>query len=183
MYPIDKHPRKYYRSNDYMLKLSDEPKLSHWLTRMDRISVPEFIYIRLCKTNLFYRQIDGNVYIRLGDFHMAAPKNWKFIDVKLPVSMKPEVAIFNEQYDPNYIDAVEDITELGYKVSISYIDKQNSYVVSVSGSERSGYNIGCTLTSWSKELNEAIQIAAFKVLKYMRNKDWKEFEDDTEVWG
>lgn len=114
---------------------------------------------------------------------MASKNDWKFVDVKLDKSQKGDVEKFGDQYDKDYLGIIDDISELGYKVSVSYVDKQNSYVVSVSGSERSGYNKGCTLTSWAKELGEAVQIAGYKVLDYMRNKDWVEFETESDTWG
>lgn len=160
-----------------------EPSLAFFLGTLRTHTFYEFIYMSRVATNLQWLKHDGSYYHDMKGFIMASLKDWKFIDVKLDKSQKGDVQKFGDQYDKDYLGIIDDISELGYKVSVSYVDKQNSYVVSVSGSERSGYNKGCTLTSWAAELGEAVQIAGYKVLDYMRNKDWVEFESDAETWG
>lgn len=114
---------------------------------------------------------------------MAKRPEWAFVEIKLEKKDKPKVDKFAEQYKGNPFEILEDITELGYKVSQSYVDKQNSYVVSVSGSERSGINNYQTVTTWSSDLREAVEMAGYKVLDLAKNSDWTEFATEDSNWG
>jgi len=122
-------------------------------------------------------------YVNMESFVMAAKFDWNFVEIKLQHSDRENVIKFASKYGENILEVIDDITELGYKVSISYVDTQNSYVVSVSGTDRSGMNNKQTVTSWSNNLEECIAIAGYKILQLARDKDWKELETHASNWG
>ncbi|AXH79574.1 MAG: hypothetical protein [Circular genetic element sp.] len=114
---------------------------------------------------------------------MASKMDWTFVEIKLGQDDKPALEEFLTEYDNDPLEILDDISELGYKVSISYVDDQSSYVVTVSGTKRSGLNNKQSVTSWSNNLAEACTMAGYKVLVIAKNKDWVEFETGNANWG
>lgn len=116
-------------------------------------------------------------------FHMAKKAEWEFVEVKLQTTDKAKIDKFGDQFKNNSTSILEEVLSRGYKVSISWVDKQNSYVVSVSGTDRSKANNGTTMTSWSDDLDECICMMAYKVLELTHGGDWTEFATERSSWG
>ncbi len=113
---------------------------------------------------------------------MATP-NWTFITIKLSQDDKPELEAFIKGYNKHFLDVITDVLAMGYKVSLNWIDKQNAFVVSVSGTNESAQNKGATVTSWSDELSEAIFMMGYKALVLGKSKTWVEIQTDSSNWG
>lgn len=114
---------------------------------------------------------------------MAKNFDWTFVEIKVLASEKKDFLEWVNANGITGLEAVDDITELGYKVSISYVDSQNSYVVSVSGKKDEGMNQKLTVSSWSGNLEEACCLAGYKILHIARDGDWTEYETDSTNWG
>lgn len=112
-----------------------------------------------------------------------AKSEWQFIDVKLETEDKPKLEKFAKEYKLDVEAILTEISAMGYKLSISYVDKQNSFVVSVSGNDRTKHNNGCTMTSWSDDVIEALFMAAYKVIVVTDRGIWSEYATDTSNWG
>jgi len=109
--------------------------------------------------------------------------DWKFIELKLEKDDKQRMADFIDEYDGNVWQAVEDVLELQYKVSISWVSTHSSYCVTVSGNEKTGINDRSSITSWSDDLVEAYAMMSYKVLTVCKSGDWKEYAQEKAIWG
>lgn len=111
------------------------------------------------------------------------PTKWKFITIRLHKEHKKPLEAFVVHWEKDYNRMIQEVLSYGYKVSFSWIDKQTAFVVSVSGNDKSTANNGCTITSWSDDLNDAISIMAFKVLEFTKEGNWEDFDDNVNAWG
>lgn len=117
-------------------------------------------------------------------FFMARLKfEWDFINVKLSEKDKPKLEKFADKFNEDLEALMDEIVTLGYKVSTSYVDKQNSFVVTVSGSENSKFNNKCSMTSWSSSWVEAMFMMGYKVLEVTQGGEWKDFAQESDNWG
>lgn len=80
------------------------------------------------------------------------------------------------------VDLLVDLTGRGFKVSAAWIDDQNSFVVSLIGTDRTKLHQGMVLTSWSNDLGEAIVITAYKHLVVCNEQAWP-VEQSGDRWG
>lgn len=150
------------------------------------LRIQTFVEFRFCQHQLIRRHVanfSGQTYQKMESFIMAKKFDWTFVEIKLEKKDKPLVEKFAESYKHDPLEILDDIAELGYKVSVSYVDDQNSYVVSVSGNSRTGINNQQTVTTWSGDLGECIAMAGYKVLKLSDGRDWKELETQSSNWG
>lgn len=131
----------------------------------------------------------GNLYIEEfiyseEVFFMARAKSeWEFINIKLEKTDVPALEKYAKSHDNDPFSVLDEILAAQYKVSVSWVDKQNSYVVSVSGNENTALNNKCTMTSWSDSVMEALIMTGFKVFVVCGGKAWKDFEEETGNWG
>lgn len=125
----------------------------------------------------------GYVYPLEYDIMASKGFDWTFVNIKLVEKDKSKVSKFLERYPDDIVEIIDDITELGYKVSVSWVDSSNSYCVSVSGNENTPQNNKCTITSWSGVLQEAIAIAGYKVLDLLDGEKWTDHETEASNWG
>lgn len=117
-------------------------------------------------------------------YHMARTKSeWQFANVKLTEKDKPKLIRFSGEFDDNPMNILTEIASRQYKLSVSWVDKQNSFVVSVSGTENSKINNGVTMTSWSDDVEEAIFMTGYKVLEVTQDGVWLEYAEESSNWG
>lgn len=115
---------------------------------------------------------------------MATKKyDWNFVNIKLTAEDKPKLEKYAKEHKLDVVSALTAIASYGYKFSLSFVDDSNSWVASVSGSDRSKHNNKATMTSWSDDPAEAIFMAAFKCDVITQGEDWKEFEQENSNWG
>ena len=117
--------------------------------------------------------------------HMMAfsKKDHQFINLRLTIADRNSVEKFASEFKDDAFAVLEELHIRGYKVSSSWIDKQNAYVVSVTGTERSQKNEHATITSWSDDLKECVFLAGYKVLVIAGDKDWTSLDESVSNWG
>lgn len=108
---------------------------------------------------------------------------WDFVEIKLRKEDKELLVDFIEGYEDKIYQAVEDVLELGYKVSISWVVSHSAYCCTVSGNENTPENNKKSVTSWSSNFEEAHAMMAYKVLKVCNGGSWEEFATQTDTWG
>lgn len=114
---------------------------------------------------------------------MAKKQEWQFVEIKLQTTDMPKVEKLMAEFDQSYTRLLIEVMSRGYKISSSWVDKQNAFVVSVSGTDRSKYNNGFTMTSWSDDYEEACCMMAYKVLELTHDGEWEEFATEKSSWG
>lgn len=108
---------------------------------------------------------------------------WKFITRRLDENDRVELQKYIDEHDGGTEEILQEILGAGYKVSISWIDDQSSYVVTVSGSKRSPHNDGYSMTSWSDDIWEAVAMCGYKVFVLAEGTGWKKIEASPDSWG
>lgn len=136
----------------------------------------------------FYRY--SNKFVRAGwsfqsmeHFLMPTFSKWEFVEIRLQQTAAKDVEKYAQKHKNDPVSILEEITSYGYKVSISWVDDRNAYVVSVSGSDNSKNNNQTTVTSWSDSAMEALAMAGYKVVILTSGGDWKEFVTAKDNWG
>lgn len=106
----------------------------------------------------------------------------EFVPVRLNAEQKIAFVDFESKEG---IDIGEMLTELilnGYKVSISYADKSQSFVASVTCRVDEAPNKGLCVTSHHETPYRALMVALYKHFVVLDKTPWKEYaEGDT--WG
>ena len=183
MYPI--HPPR-SRLNRYTFRsrlfMSTAP-IYKFLQCLYPRTLVEFRFITRIKDMKHEDRVVHMFYERMEFFIMAQKFAWTFVEIKLLAGDKPKVLAWAEKNVTNPLEVIDDITELGYKVSISYIDDRNSYVVSVSGSDRTPQNNKQTITTWSSNLEECLIMAGYKILHLTKDGKWEDYATESSDWG
>lgn len=149
---------------------------------------PKLDLITLSQIILSNKLFEGQCYIgysyfTLRSFEMAKRDTWKFVEIKLVKEDKKALEKYAEQFKGNMVDMIEQLCSYQYKISISWVDKQNSYVVSVSGTDHSKDNDNRTLTSWSDDVIEAVEMALYKVEVICSGGNWDDHATEQSNWG
>lgn len=110
------------------------------------------------------------------EYYMARKDIWTFANVNLTAEDDKEIDIFVKARDNDVLGVLIELLASGYKTSFAWIDKQNSFVVTVSGTERSSLNKGTSMTAWSDSLNDAIMVLGYKVFIKTEGDDWLKYE-------
>lgn len=119
---------------------------------------------------------------RIGDY-MSYTNNWTFANVRMTKADLPRLREFMQNYDDDPVAAILDVLGSGYKVSISWLDEQQSFVVTLTGTERSKHNQQTSMTTWSDDLQEAFAMAAFKHFVLCEAQEWQDYENASQNWG
>ncbi len=77
---------------------------------------------------------------------------------------------------------IEDLTALGYKISLSYVSTRAAYCVSLTNKDPKSINVGGIVTSWSSDWREALLLGAYKISVVLPTSSWKELHDKA-AWG
>lgn len=114
---------------------------------------------------------------------MAKENNWSFVEVKIGREDKQLFQDWTQARGEVVTSMIETLCSYGYKVSVSWVDSHNSFVVSVSGSDSGKLNKQCTMTSWSDDVIEAFQLAVFKVVHVTGEGVWSDYATEKDNWG
>lgn len=98
--------------------------------------------------------------------------NWKFVNIELSDT---EVNSIDKWMTKNKVTPeilLQELLAKGYKISISWIDAQSAYVATMSGSDRSARNSGCSVTAWSDDIFEAVSFLAYKDMEIAGEQSW-----------
>lgn len=109
--------------------------------------------------------------------------DWEFVNIRLTSDDRPKLVEMLAEYNGFVRDILADVLELGYKVSASWIDDKSSYIVTVSGNDKTPDNNRQSVTSWSSDLDEAYIMSGYKVLVLAQGKAWKDIASSDSNWG
>lgn len=153
------------------------------LLKTDQTRSVWFLLVTLRMTYPEHFFIDTHVY-ELEDNLMARNnQQWKFINIKLTDKDKKPLAQYADSHKVDVRSVIDDICAGGYKLSISFVIAQNSYVVTVSGNDKTKHNNGCSMTSWSDEVIEAIFMTGYKMFEICGGEPWDEYATENNNWG
>lgn len=114
---------------------------------------------------------------------MALPKNWKMISVRIESSEKDKFLHWCEENPMSATDILEELGGRLYKLSASWVDSNQAWVVTVSGTKDSNKNKNQSMSSWSNDVMEALYMTIYKVLVICEDKDWESYESASGSWG
>lgn len=107
--------------------------------------------------------------------------NWELVNVRLDETHTAALAEFVKALDGNATAALRLMIEDGYKVSVTYIEKNEAFCVTVSGASDGKRNASKSMSSFSDDLQEAIFMTAFKQQILFERGNWKANKKDN--WG
>lgn len=171
---IPTHKPKVFESGDTLLSFL------YWSNLIDN---KLFCDIRCYQDETGLKRLAGHFYVSYDNWKDDIMAVWEFVEIKLDKEDKKPLAEYMKELNDDPVEMLTAISALGYKVSVSWVDKQNSFVVSVSGRKDTKYNNGLSVSSWSDNLIEAIGMAAYKVIKLTDSGDWKEHATESSNWG
>lgn len=143
----------------------------------------EFIFIRQYISKRHVSHSFDCVYVSKGSMMAKKEFDWTFIELKLEKADLERMHAFLNDYDDDVMQAVEDVLELGYKVSVSWVSTHNAYCCTVSGNDKTAENNKKSITSWSDSLLEAHAIMAYKTLHVCKGGSWEGHATEAFNWG
>lgn len=117
------------------------------------------------------------------DVIMARFRGTTMVNVSLTEKDKGKFQSWVSDLDFKLEDLLSEFGSRGYKLGISWIDRQNAWCVSVTGSENAKLNSGFTMSSWSDDVLEAILMSLYKITVVCENKVWEDYASSNERWG
>lgn len=114
--------------------------------------------------------------------YMAQLGNWTMISCRLGKDDEKPLTKLMDECEHSLAFAITELTSMGYKCSVSWVDKSNSFVFSVTGTDRTPNNNKKTVTSWSDDVSEAVFMGLYKVKVVFNNGTWTE-NGTTSNWG
>lgn len=140
------------------------------------VILPIFYYNQVNLNWLYYYQFEGML-------QTMAIRNWSMVNIKVDRSKVKEIEKYGEQFHNELEALVDSILSHGYKISMSYVDSRNSYIVTVSGTENSKYNNQTSMSSWSDSALEAFLLCSYKVNVITEGGKWSDYELTSSEWG
>ena len=145
--------------------------------------VPEF---RMGLLQMQLKHLDGRDFLicsRIEDLIMARLNDYTIVPLKLQGDEKKRFTEWLKDTEFTPYDVWDELCGRGYKVSVSWIDKNNSFCVSVTGKDEASKNRRQTITSWSDDVTEALMMSLYKCLVMCEDNDWSAYATSSEVWG
>lgn len=122
-------------------------------------------------------------YYRERDYFMANFKDWKFVNMRLTSDDEPELKKFALKYKSDVSAVVIELLSSGYKISITWVDDKESFIVTLTPTESCPYNAKSSMSSWSDDVIEAVMMAGYKNYVLADGKDWADAERGKDGWG
>lgn len=122
----------------------------------------------------FYCESEGN--------YMAKNFDWEMINKRLQLEDKKAFENWVAKNPATVADLVTEVATNGYKLSITWVDSSNSFVVTASGRKDEGRNKKKSLPSWSDDVQEALYMTVYKILVLFDGGEW-ESDDMSQNWG
>lgn len=107
----------------------------------------------------------------------------EFSSLSLAKSDQKDIWDWAEKNKVNPLDSAIELGLEGYKLSFTWIDEQQSWCVSLIGTETTKPNQDKIMTSWSNDLGEAIVISAYKHAVLCDRGAWPIRSDEDGRWG
>lgn len=158
--------RWFRRATTLTRKYSEANRVSTLIQDCTRMHTPNFTFHVFPTENHFMSKFVGKT----------------FASISLTADRKKDLDEWVKTQKVTGLTAIESLLSDGYKVSLTWVDDQNSFCFSVIGTDNSRVNRDAIMTSWSDDLNEAAMIAAFKHYVMCDGGDWP-LVDNTQRWG
>lgn len=113
---------------------------------------------------------------------MARYNQKQFATVTLEKADEKKLVEWAEGNSVTGISSLQDLTADGYKISIAWVDSNQSFCCSLIGTEVSKPNRDAILTSWSDDLEEALVMSAYKHFVVCDGGEWP-VNDQSSRWG
>lgn len=113
---------------------------------------------------------------------MAKNFDWEMINKRLQLEDKQAFEKWVTKNPASVADLVTEVATNGYKLSITWVDNSNSFVVTASGRKDEGRNKKKSLPSWSDDVQEALYMTVYKILVIFEGGEW-ESDDMAQNWG
>lgn len=138
----------------------------------------------LYKTLREYHNIEIEFHPNEMGYPIMARKdfNHEFVTIRIRDSERKKFNDAVNGYKGTVESLVEDIVSREVKLSVSWVDGSNSFVVSCTGSKESA-NSGCTFTSWSDTMLEALFMAWYKLEFVIGGRVWVDCNQTDANWG
>lgn len=117
------------------------------------------------------------------DYNAMARLSWTMIHIRLDKKHLPKIQEFLKSHDNDPENVLQEIMSLGYKVSMSFIDDRASFVVTMSGTDRTKHNDKMSVSSWSDDFWEAVTMMGYKHFVICDGKSWEDHDTSSENWG
>jgi hypothetical protein len=111
---------------------------------------------------------------RYGDFRFAA--------LRLDADSKIDFERWQEEQNPDPLEAMSQLGGEGFKLSATYVSEQNSWCFTVVGTKGTKKHEDMGLSSWSDDLGEAVLMCWYKHYTLCDGGEWP-LEDKTQRWG
>lgn len=106
----------------------------------------------------------------------------QFSTLRLLTEDKEKYAGWVQKTKANIVDMVAAFCGDGFKVSVSYITEQNSFCVTIIGTDNTKQHKECCMTTWSDDLEEAILMAGYKHYAMCDGAAWP-MQETAQRWG
>lgn len=80
-------------------------------------------------------------------------------------------------------DVFDELLSRNYKISSSWVDKNQAFCVSVTGKPEAKRNQKQTIVSWSNDLEEAFLMSLYKCLEICKDGNWEDYASESGSWG
>ena len=147
-------------NNLLTLRLYRQTLLTHY--RVDLIMLHEIGYIDPTKGNLM---------------------DWKFYDIRLKQDDREKLEQWFLGYGNDPVAVMQELFAAGYKISMSWVDKQSAYVITLSGTKATNFNKQASISSWSDDILEGVVMCGYKHLVLADGGDWSLVDTQTSAWG
>lgn len=99
-------------------------------------------------------------------------KQIEFVTLRLTTADKEKFAVWEKANTPKIFKYLNELSEGGYKVSISPDFNNSCIIASITGTENSTANVGLCMTSRAESVEEAIMLACYKHFELCAADDW-----------
>ena len=114
---------------------------------------------------------------------MAYKNNWTFVNCELSDKDKAALESYADEHQREPMSVIEELTASGYKISLSWLDDNHCFIVTISGTKYTSFNEGSSMSSRSDDLSEAFFMAGFKHFILAGGKDWSKLDTERSGWG
>lgn len=109
--------------------------------------------------------------------------NREFSTLSLSEGDKKQLYEWADKETITPLDCATELGLAGYKLSFTWVDDQQSWCVSLIGTETSKPNQDKIMTSWSNDLGEAVIIGYYKHVVMCDSGSWPVRADNEGRWG
>jgi hypothetical protein len=100
-------------------------------------------------------------------------KDFNLIDYRLSDDQLDDFDLWVKDNSPKFGECLLDLAANSYKVSFTFVEKNASWCVSITGQKSARVNTASTLTTWSEDPIEAFEMGFYKVALIFKWGAWK----------